>query len=125
MPFRLLNRNGDLTVSVLDLAAVSLYETLYCHSTSSQPYLVGDGDGDPSGKPIKMLKKGGGGGGGRERGKAEHSLQRTGLPYTGWTKLNKESCTRTQNNDPARAKIWPSQLLVNIAVLMTHQKIIQ
>lgn len=60
MPFRLLNRNGDLTVSVLDLAAVSLYETLYCHSTSSQPYLVGDGD--PSGKPIKMLKKGGGGG---------------------------------------------------------------
>lgn len=64
MPFRLLNRNGDLTVSVLDLAAVSLYETLYCHSTSSQPYLVGDGD--PSGKPIKMLKKGGGGGG-RER----------------------------------------------------------
>ena len=122
MPFRLLNRNGDLTVSVLDLAAVSLYETLYCHSTSSQPYLVGDGD--PSGKPIKMLKKGGGGGG-RERGKAEHSLQRTGLPYTGWTKLNKESCTRTQNNDPARAKIWPSQLLVNIAVLMTHQKIIQ
>ena len=68
MPFRLLNRNGDLTVSVLDLAVVSLYETLYCHSTSSQPYLVGDGDGDgdPSGKPIKMLKKGGGGGG-RER----------------------------------------------------------
>ena len=62
MPFRLLNRNGDLTVSVLDLAVVSLYETLYCHSTSSQPYLVGDGDGDPSGKPIKMLKKGGGGG---------------------------------------------------------------
>lgn len=59
MPFRLLNRNGDLTVSVLDLAAVSLYETLCCHSTSSQPYLVGDGD--PSGKPIKMLKKGGGG----------------------------------------------------------------
>lgn len=57
MPFRLLNRNGDLTVSALDLAAVSLYETLYCHSTSSQPYLVGDGD--PSGKPIKMLKKGG------------------------------------------------------------------
>lgn len=67
MPFRLLNRNGDLTVSVLDLAVVSLYETLYCHSTSSQPYLVGDGDGDPSGKPIKMLKKGGGGGGKRER----------------------------------------------------------
>ena len=70
MPFRLLNRNGDLTVSVLDLAAVSLYETLYCHSTSSQPYLVGDGDGDsdgdPSGKPVKMLKKGGGGGGERE-----------------------------------------------------------
>lgn len=65
MPFRLLNRNGDLTVSVLDLAAVSLYETLCCHSTSSQPYLVGDGD--PSGKPIKMLKKGGGGGGGGER----------------------------------------------------------
>lgn len=64
MPFRLLNRNGDLTVSVLDLAAVSLYETLYCHSTSSQPYLVGDGD--PSGKPIKMLKKGGGGGEERE-----------------------------------------------------------
>ena len=119
MPFRLLNRNGDLTVSALDLAAVSLYETLNCHSTSSQPYLVGDGD--PSGKPIKMLKKGGRGGG----GKAGHSLQRTGLPYTGWTKLNKESCTRTQNNDPARAKIWPSQLLVNIAVLMTHQKIIQ
>ena len=79
MPFRLLNRNGDLTVSVLDLAAVSLYETLCCHSTSSQPYLVGDGD--PSGKPIKMLKKGGGGGGG-VGGKAEHSLQRTGLPYT-------------------------------------------
>lgn len=71
MPFRLLNRNGDLTVSVLDLATVSLYETLYCHSTSSQPYLVGDGD--PSGKPIKMLKKGGGGGGGRE-GEREERL---------------------------------------------------
>ena len=101
MPFRLLNRNGDLTVSALDLAAMSLYEPLYCHSTSSQPYLVGGGD--PSGEPVKILEGGGWIG---------HSLQRTGLPYTGWTKLNKESYTRTQNNDP---KIWPSRLTTQYA----------
>ena len=77
MPFRLLNRNGDLTVSVLDLAAVSLYETLCCHSTSSQPYLVGDGD--PSGKPIKMLKKGGGGGGGEGEREERLSIACKGL----------------------------------------------
>lgn len=49
MPFRLLNRNGDLTVS-------PLYEPLCCHSTSSQPYLVGGGD--PSGEPVKILEGG-------------------------------------------------------------------
>lgn len=58
MPFRLLNRNGDLTVSALDLAAMSLYEPLYCHSTSSQPYLVGGGN--LSGEPVKILEGGDG-----------------------------------------------------------------
>ena len=37
---------------------MSLYEPLYCHSTSSQPYLVGGGD--PSGEPVKILEGGDG-----------------------------------------------------------------
>ena len=64
MPFRLLNRNGDLTVS-------PLYEPLCCHSTSSQPYLVGGGD--PSGEPVKLLEGGGDGLGIACKGLASHT----------------------------------------------------